>query len=195
VLDHVPLGDGLYPDAVPSCRLVRQTATLATHDHARLAYVVRDPVPAFVPTKAEYPPNWGVVTGDPYELIPRAQPGAVAGTLNVPASGTYQLWLEASVSQRFSVLIDGRPAGSVAWQLGPQGQFLQVGRVTLAAGQHRVQIVRPEVNGSPGQDTTGMYLGPLMLVHGDDPGPVSQIDPSRARSLCGRSLDWLEVVR
>jgi hypothetical protein len=195
VLAHVPLGSGLYPDAVPSCNLVLRTAAQASREGARLAYVSRDPVPAFVPTKATYPPNWGLVDGDPYELIPRAQPGAVAGSIGIPSSGTYQLWLESSLSQRFRVLIDGRPVGSVSYELGPQGQFVRIGQVSLPAGRHRVEIVRPPVNGLPGQDTTGMYLGPLMFVRGVDPPPVAGLAPGQARSLCGRSLDWLEIVR
>ncbi len=195
VLLHVPLGGGLYPDAAPSCKLVQHTAAQAARRHARLAYVVRDQVPALVPTKASYPPNWGLVEGDPYELIPRAQPGTVNGTIRVATSGSYELWLESSLSQRFRILIDGRQAASVAYELGPQGQFVELGRVSVTAGEHRIEIVRPPVNGFPGQDSTGMYLGPLMLVRGPDPPPVSEIAPSQAHSLCGQSLDWLEIVR
>ena len=195
VLSHIPLGGGLYPDAVPSCPLVLRTAAQAAREHARLAYVDREPVPALVPTKVSYPPNWGVVTGDPYELIPRAQPGAVAGVIDIPRAGTYQLWLEGSLSQRFRVLIDGREVASISYQLGPQGQFVPIGQVALSAGRHRAEIVRPPVNGLPGQDSTGMYLGPLMLVPGGDPPTVAQLAPSQAHALCGRSLDWLEIVR
>ena len=195
VLTHVPLGAGLYPDAVPSCRVVLRTAAQAAREHARLAYVARGPVPALVPTRVPYPPNWGVVTGDPYELIPRSEPGAVGGPIDVPRAGTYQLWLESSLSQRFRILIDGRRVASVSYELGPQGQFVHLGAVTLSAGTHRAEIVRPPVNGLPGQDATGMYLGPLMLTGGGDAPSVAQLAPSQAHALCGRSLDWLEIVR
>jgi hypothetical protein len=195
VVEHIALGGGLFPEAVPSCQLVMATAARAAREHARLAYVERTPPPTFVPTTGSHPPNWGLVSGDPYELIPREEPGEVTGTVDVPAAGRYQVWLESSLSQRFPVWVGHHYVGSVAYQLGPQGQFVRVGQVTLSAGKQPVTIIRPSDNLAPGQDATGMLLGPLMLVQDSDPPPVSQIDPSRARSLCGRSLDWLEIVR
>jgi hypothetical protein len=195
VLEHIPLGSGLYPEAVPSCHVVMATAARAAREHARLAYVERTPPPTFVPTKGSYPPDWGLLSGDPYELAPRDEPGRATGTVNVPSAGRYQVWLESALSQRFPVYIGHHYVGSVAYQLGPQGQFVRVGQVTLSAGKQPVTIIRPSDNLAPGQDSTGMLLGPLMLVAGSDPPPVSQIDPSGARALCGRSLDWLEIVR
>jgi hypothetical protein len=34
-----------------------------------------------------------------------------------------------------------------------------------------------------------------MLVPEGTRPEVAQIDPAQARSLCGRSLDWIEIVR
>jgi hypothetical protein len=195
VLEHIPLGGALYPESVPSCHLVLAAAARAAREHAQLAYVERSPAPAFIPTLAAHPPNWGLVAGDPYELIPRQQPGEVTGTVSVTTPGVYQVWLESSLSQRFPVWVGHHYVGSVSYELGPQGQFVHVGAVTLGAGRQPVRIVRPSVNLAPGQDSTGMLLGPLMLVRAVDPPPVSELDPTRARSLCGRSLDWLEIVR
>lgn len=195
VLAHIPLGGGAYPEAVPSCRLVMSTAARAAREHAQIAYVARPRPPSLVPTEGRYPPNWGLVAGDPYDLIPRQQSGSLVGTISVPAAGTYQVWLQASLSQRFQVWVGGHPVGSVAYQLGPQGQFVRVGQVSLAAGDQPVRIVRPHANLSPGDDTPSQFLGPLMLAGAPDPPPVSEIAPSGARALCGRSLDWIEVVR
>ena len=107
----------------------------------------------------------------------------------------YRVWLQASVSQRFQVWVGGHHVGSVSYELGPPGQFVQVGTVDLPAGGQVVRIVRPGSNLSPGDDPLGQMLGPLMLGQEPDPPPVSQITPAQARSLCGRSLDWLEIVR
>jgi hypothetical protein len=194
VLQHVPLGGGLYPAAAPSCKLVLATAALATREHARLAYVVRPHPPTLVPTTATRPPNWGAVAGDPFELIPRAQPGAVTGTVRVGSAGRYRVWLGGSMSQRFEVWVGGHHVGSVAYQLGPPGQFVQVGEVTLSAGAQSVRIVRPASNLTPGDDPLGQLLGPLMLTDSADVPAVAVVDPARARSLCGQTLDWLEIV-
>jgi hypothetical protein len=72
---------------------------------------------------------------------------------------------------------------------------VHVGDVTLSAGEQPETIVRPSKNLSPGDGGTGERLGPLMLIRDSGPPAVSEIDPSHARSLCGRSLDWIEIVR
>jgi hypothetical protein len=195
VLVHIPLGGKLYPESLPSCRLVLATARRAASEHARLAYVVRHPPPTLVRSEASRPPNWGTVQGDPFLLIPRQQSGRLTGTVHVQHSGRYQVWLEAAVSQHFPVWVGRRLVGATPNELGPPGQFVQIGEVTLAAGTQPVEIVRPAPNLAPGQDGTDRLLGPLMLVAGTDPPPVAEIVPSRARTLCGQPLDWLEIVR
>jgi hypothetical protein len=56
-------------------------------------------------------------------------------------------------------------------------------------------VVRPPNDRAAGYDATFMSLGPLMLVQQADPPPVSEIAPAQAASLCGRWLDWIEIVR
>jgi hypothetical protein len=118
----------------------------------------------------------------------------ILGTLTVKQPGRYQVWLEVSLTKRFVVWVGRQLVGSVANQLGPPGQFVRVGEATLAAG---IQPIKIEPAGSalaPG-DGTPQLLGPLMLAPDTDPPAVSQIDARNARSLCGQSLDWLEIVR
>ena len=80
-----------------------------------------------IPTEAERPPNWGEVDGAPYALIPREQAGSVVGPMVVSHPGRYQVWLEGSFSQRMQVYVGGQHVGSVSDDLGPPGQFRQVG--------------------------------------------------------------------
>jgi hypothetical protein len=40
-----------------------------------------------------------------------------------------------------------------------------------------------------------MLLGPLFLLRSGRPEGVREIDPAQAHGLCGRPLDWLEIVR
>jgi len=196
VLEHIPLGGPLYPSVVPPCRVVVAAAARARGESARVAYVLRPRIPVLVPTLASRPPNWGLVGGDPFSLLPRDQPGSLVGKIVAPQTGRYQVWLEGSFSQRLRILIDGRHIGSVAYQLGPPGQALQIGGVTLDGGTHRVEIVRPANNLTPGDGGSGRLLGPLMLVpSGTGPPAVSYVDPADARALCGKPLDWLEIVR
>ena len=194
VLAHVALGTSLYPGSIPSCKVVRATAAQATREHARLAYVERPRVPTLIPTQAIRPPDWGLVSGDPYGLIPRQQAGAVTGTVPIKQGGRYQVWLEASLAQPVRVIVNGRHVGTLGYELGPPGQFVPLGKVSLEPGRSSIQIVRPGDDFRPGNGSTGL-LGPLMLVPDRSPPTVSQIAPQQARSLCGRTLDWLEIVR
>ena len=195
VLVHVPLGGPLNPAARPSCRLVRRVAAEATRDHARLAYAPRPPIPTLIPTAVPHG-AWPVMSDDPDSVITQGSaPGSVTGNVQVPAAGRYQLDVSGDVGQQLDLYIDGRHVGWIADQLGPPGQITPVTEVTLAAGRHLISVVRPAGDLSPGVGGLNRTLGPVMLVGGQAIPPVSTIAPSAARSLCGRTLDWLEVVR
>ncbi len=195
VLVHIPLGTGLEPASVPKCSAVIATAAQASREHATLAYAALGSDPAFVPTKAAYPPNWGLIDGDPYTLVPRQEGGAVTGYVNVNQPGRYGVWLQASFTQPFQVWVGRNLIGSVSNALGPAGQFVRVGTVTLARGRQPILIWRPGNNLMPGDAGTGWQLGPLILVPQGTHETVKEISPQDARSLCGQSLDWLEIVR
>jgi hypothetical protein len=197
VLAHYPLGGSLYPSAPASCRLVRTAAAQAKRDHAMLAYDLRPKVPLLVPAQVPHPPNWGAVSGDPYTVIPRSEPGTAAGKVTVPAAGRYQIEVDGSLSQKFYFSIDGRRVGAVSDELGPPGQLIPVASVTLTAGTHEISVLRPGNTLDPGDASTEQLLGPVLLVRaGASPtGTVSEIAPSQAQQLCGQTLDWIEVVR
>jgi hypothetical protein len=195
VLAHVPLGSASYPAAVPRCGVVRSVAAQARRAGAQIAYVARPQVPMLVPTSAARPHDWGEVGGDPLSVIPRGDPGVVTGNISVPTSGRYDVAVDGSLSQKMGFLVDGRRVGSVSYELGPPGQITPVGSATLNAGTHRVTVVRPPNNLTPGDGGIGRLLGPVVFLHGDTLGSVSTIAFSQARRLCGESLDWIEIVR
>jgi hypothetical protein len=171
ILEHTALGAGLSPAAVPSCRLVLATAARAAYEHARVAYVQRTNPPTFTPP-----------------------PGAGAGTISVDQTGPYQVWLGGEISQRLQIWVGGRKIGSVAYEVERPGQFVRVGEVTLSRGNAPVNVVRASNDLRPGDGHVD-YLWPLVLVRDPSTPAVGQIEPQHARSLCGRSLDWIEIVR
>jgi hypothetical protein len=195
VLEHVALGGALDPAAVPSCDSVMALASRAAREQARLAYVVGAPLSTLVPTHAKRPKNWGEVSGEPRSLIPRQEAGAIVGTVRVQASGRYTAWLQGSFSRPVQLWIDGRKIGSASYELGPPGQSVPIGELSLRAGSHRISIVVPGKSLAPGVTLANQTLGPLTLVPSSDAQPVGEVDPADARSLCGRSLDWIEIVR
>jgi hypothetical protein len=197
VLEHIPLGSGSDPVAVPSCRMVLATARRAAGDHARLAFVTRAPAPTLVPIQATHPANWLPVGSDPNELIPGRPGDAVTGVVHVPETGHYQVWLDGSFGQRFHVWVGRQFVGSVSDEIGPPGQAILVGHLTLQPGDQPVIIERQGAGLAPDADDVhpiNRLLGPLMLAPDGGQPAVSEIDPGNARSLCGRSLDWIEIV-
>lgn len=96
---------------------------------------------------------------------------------------------------RYTVWVGGRLIGSTPLDNGPPGQYVRVGEVTLSAGEQPVFIVRPATGLFPGKNATPHLLGPLVLVPSDSPPAVGEVTPAKAPALCGRPLQWLEVVR
>ena len=58
-----------------------------------------------------------------------------------------------------------------------------------------MRIVRPGNSLSPGDGGTQRTIGPLVLQPPSDTQSVRYLDPTRARELCGKRLDWIEIVR
>jgi hypothetical protein len=204
VLQHVSLSGGVDPPSTPACRMITQTGALAAREHARLAYVARVSSPTLVPTRAPHPPSWIQTTangaGDPDVLQLSQQPGAVTGIVHVAQPGRYRVWLEGSLSQGVTVWVGRRLVGSVIHQIGSPGQFLQIGSVDLTAGDQPVQILRPGINLAPGKVLagyagTGELLGPLVLVRDSGPAAVRELAPRQSRALCGKPLQWVEIVK
>ncbi len=201
VIEHIPLtrSDGTNHTPASACRAVKAAASVATADHARLAYVPRPSLPTLVPTTAQHPPEWGPMPTNgfgPAGILAVGQTsGTVTGTLQVPQAGRYQVWLGGSHSRKVSVSVGGHVVGALNHQIGTAGQSLQVGSVQLGAGPVRVTITRPPATHTPGDLLGGDSIGPLVLVR--DPGPlaVHEVAPAQAGSLCGRALQWVEVVR
>jgi hypothetical protein len=195
VLEHLALGNGLEPTSVPSCTTVVRLAARARAEHARLAYATRAPAAALVPTQALRPDNWGEVSGDPYTLIPRQEAGMISGGVRVSAPGLYDVWLQGAFSDRLTVRVDGREVGTASDQMGTPDQVVPIARVYLRAGEHAVSVAVPTAGLAPGGTLVNQTVGPLMLAPAAEPEPVAQIAPAQARTLCGRSLDWIEIVR
>jgi hypothetical protein len=204
VLEHLSLGSGLNPAALPPCATVMALAARASHEGARLAYVPRAPLTEFLPTRAPHPQSF-----EPYHVEPNPQEpyaletyslfphrgGAVGGTLQLPSSGRYEAWLEGSFSKPVQVWIDGRKVASRSFEIGPLSQFVLMGEPVLRAGTHTVSIVVPSEDLAPGERSRRQMIGPLVLAPAFDTAPVMEVEPSRASSLCGRALDWIEIVR
>jgi hypothetical protein len=193
VIRHLALGGPLDPAAVPPCAAVRALAAAARASGARLAAVERGRIVVVDPARGALPAGWARDGTEPDVLLtPRA--GAVEHVVRIPVAGRYAVWLQGSFGRAVSVLANGRPVGSPAHALSGRDEYALAGAVALSRGVTRIELRRSGPGLRPG-DGGPRRLGPVVLAPLAEAGSrVRTVDPSDWRSLCGRRLDWLEVV-
>jgi hypothetical protein len=217
VIEHVGLGDtvtdpycgnasspaphgylcAIAPATVPSCSKVLALAATAAADHGELVAFAR-PNPIVVRgTDTQWSSGWDAYTPSG-TLTPIAGGASATAHIVIPhgVSG-YQLWLGGSFARGFTVSVDGRRIGAIADALDPVGAYERVGSpLTLRAGTHAITITYPNANLSPGNADSEEYtsLSEIALSPPDSQMRLVTVKPALARSLCGRLLDWIEVV-
>ena len=190
---HLPLGDFEDPGAEPACAEVTGLADLAGPG-GTVAAVERAPNVVASLGQSTHPQSWVPTEAGSPDLIPRG-PGTAQLQLTVPAAGRYGVYLQGSVRNRLTLLVDGTEVGSVSEQLNESSQFLYFGPVQLSAGSHEVELVLDGQTLAPGSGGPPEPIGPLVLspTSAEDP-PVRELPASRAADLCGKRLDWVEAL-
>ena len=172
---RLPLGGRDDPYGIPDCARVRAWAT----DGPLVAAAGNPPV---------------VMRTAPLAPVD-AGPSEIKAEVRVPRRATYEIWLGGSVRSGAQLFVDGQPAGEVRHELNNEGQYVRLGEAELDPGVHEVEvrIAGPDLH--PGSAGQGGDLGPLSLSS-TDPAQTRlvSVPASRARSLCGRRWDWIEVA-
>jgi hypothetical protein len=194
VLAHLPLGSAFQRGGRAPCNEVRRLARLAERTGGELA-VARAPKSfAVFPAKSAFPPAWFVDGSEGFVLRPRG-PGKIEDSTFVTTPGTYELWIEGSFGRGYEVWLDGRPLGQIGNHVNGRGQYGFVTAERLDPGRHVVTLFRGGGSLEPGDGLLEM-LGPILLTQRfAEPSAVERVPAARAESLCGRWLDWVEVVR
>jgi len=196
VLAHVPLGDRLDPAAAAPCGQVRRLAGFARLAGGRLAFAPRPQLAAFASGKGDVTVPWPPLGLDPVVLGPVGGPGTVSGTVSVPQTGTYHVWVEASVVRELTVSVDGRVVGVVEDQLSPHDATTPIGTVSLDSGRHDVELVHGGGGLEPGNGGQNRLIGPVYFTPAADPTAVEvrYVEPEDWRTVCGEHADWVEAV-
>ena len=217
VLLHVPLGDtaldycgyaeagqpfeplcSIQPASVPRCARVEALARQAANDGGELlAYERTNPI-VLRATESSWPAGW-VANALGQETLQPTAPGTAYFHVSLPTGPhRYQLWLGGSFARGFTVDVDGSYLGSISNELNNIGDYNEVGpAITLAAGVHTIAITYPQASSfAPGSADTEDYTGlsAIALQPLDSPSRMIAVQPPQARQLCGRSLDWIEIV-
>jgi hypothetical protein len=193
VIDHLPLGDLLRPGDPAPCDQVLALARRAAEVDGRIAAAVAGETVAAGLEGPFRPASWSTAVGLPGIVLPAD--GTLATSVTAPAPGSYEVWVGGSSRGRLEASVDGRRVGSSGGaELNNTGQYIPLGRVPLGRGPHRLALRYGAGDLGPGGGGPPFPLGPLILATGAAPRLVV-LEPSQARSLCGRRLDWVEAVR
>jgi hypothetical protein len=173
---HLPLGDAVQPGAVPRCADV--LALARAFPEATLVAPVRRRV-----IVAPF--------GDGYLYLTRD--AAIDVVVRVPSAGRYTLWAGGSFRGELSLDVDGHRAGSRRHALNNAGQYERIGSVALTPGRHRLTLRYSGPDAHPGSGGAPFALGPV-VIEPENPARMVSAPATRAGSLCGRRLDWIEAV-
>jgi hypothetical protein len=148
-------------------------------------------VPIFTSAK---PASWGFHDNG----ISMSHPGTLTTSFSVPSSGPWDLWLQGQMMGEVRVAIDGKTLAQVTGQLGgdavvPEviGPFMSV----LSAGHHTLAVTRLSSPLAPGDGGLAVLSGAFLVPSGPAGLPdLLSVSPPGWRSLCGRALQWVELV-
>jgi hypothetical protein len=187
IVKHLGLGNASQPGGVAQCSAVMQMAQGAT----RLLAIPRAPVIYVDLAGALHPPTW---TASGVGAVVPTGGGTVETNINVPTTGWYHLWLAGSFRDGINLSVDGRRAADERDMLNNNGQYTPFGRLFLSAGSHQLTLDYSGPDLRPGSGGPQFAFGPVALTRDTDDGPMLSVTPARARTLCGKSLDWIESL-
>jgi hypothetical protein len=205
LLTHAAFGSPTQPSAIPSCKQVLEIAGFAG-PRGRVATVIRTPVTLLSLPHSE--PIWQPKTPKGEEPLPdKYRSGVIRATAKVPATARYSVWITGSFDRPMQLFIDGKPLDKRRRQSnGFPGQFyLLLGSTQLSAGEHSLELrwydkgaLKPGTGGhavfAPGLQPRLFSFGPLAFRRDSTDPKVTVVPVKRARSLCGKRLDWLEPI-
>ena len=188
VAGHLALGGVDDAGATARCGQVSRLAETAPPGSRLVAAERSAPITLPVRRMTPFPRGWSV-TADKRRLAPVGA-GRLGSDFTSPG-GSFTIWFRGSFGRGVKVLVDGRSVGRALSVQTPE-QMAQVANVSLAAGRHRLEIVRGGGDLKPGNGQDEVY--DTVFVAPDVPVRLVSMPPSLARSLCGRHLDWIEVT-
>ena len=189
VVAHIPAGAGLEAAGRIRCADLRSAVSDAGSG-VQLSYVERPRVRTVDPAKARRSPGWAETAGG----VGLYTPGELEARVDVPAAGRYRIWLKGEFGRELRVYLNGREVGAVSYQSGNDGNYATPVEAMFQPGRNRIRIVRGGGSIRPGDATPGA-LRAIVVEPADVRDAVETAPLSDWRSLCKRSVDWVELTR
>jgi hypothetical protein len=178
-----------------SCPQILGFGRQALRENAHLVAYTR---PAPIVVRADqslWPAAW--VRSPAEQTITATTPATLVAHIAVASPQSYELWLGGSFARGFVVRVDGERVGAVKDQLSGLNGYIHIGNLFLAPGVHTFAITYPHANLTPGSGASGFdVLSAIALQPREHPASeLIEVPGTQASTLCGRPLDWIEIVR
>lgn len=128
-----------------------------------------------------------------------SRPGRLEARFMLPHAGAWELWLQGEIMPAIGVSVDRRKLASISGQLtgvATDPDTMAPLRVQLDTGPHRVTITRGSTNQlAPGSGGSAILDSIFLTPAGSGSQATLHVIPAAQwRSLCGRRLEWIEIV-
>jgi hypothetical protein len=177
------------------CTQIGRVAGLARADGAELVAAGSPDIIPISVADSSHPAGWPRVR----EGLSMSTPGRLEAAFSVPRAGVWDVWLQGQVMPAVTVAVDGLRLASIGAQLG--GNSLVPNTMTplpvfLPAGEHRLSVTPGDPALEPGGGGSAVLFA-IFLTPSRDAGRqlLRVVPPTNWRALCGRSFEWVEVVR
>ncbi len=123
-------------------------------------------------------------------------PGRAVSHIAVNGDQSYELWLDGSFERGFDVSVDGRAVASIKDESSIFSGYVHLADVFLTPGIHTFSLTYPHADlltpGSGDNELTS--LSAISLEPQSPASELISVGPRQAVRLCGRPLDWIELV-
>jgi hypothetical protein len=190
VLAQMPLGNATHPGEVPSCAAVSQFARTPGARELK-AQPVTNPIVVNLGEET-HPKAWA--SGE-RNWVNLSDPGKELFTVDITHAGRYGIWLGGSFAVPVAISVNGLEITTQRYELSEEGDPVPFGVLPLSTGEYTIGV---NYNGGewwrPGSGGSIPSVGPLFIQRElPEQSPIT-VPVTEARSLCGRTLDWIEAL-
>jgi hypothetical protein len=143
---------------------------------------------------ASHPAGWG----HQRQGLVMSRAGRLQARFELPASGSWNVWIQGQIMPGVELRVDGRRASSIGGQLGGNSlvpNTVPPFAIPLSAGSHLLSITRRSPTLAPGDQASAVLAAIFLTPSAYDPRSALRAVPLvRWHALCGRRYDWVELT-
>jgi len=177
-----------------ACSRIEAAGRLAVHKHAMLLVIPAARVQPIPIKTSSYPRSWLYVPG----RLTMVGSGSLRAHFTLSRTGKYALWLRGKIMRAVDVFVDSHLVAVESDQLsGNNHNTMPPITLRLSAGRHRLTLTRTGLNVLAVGNSGSAVLNDMFVTPYANDGmlPLRYLRPQQAKTLCGQSLEWLEVIR